>query len=574
MNTETPSAIALPRLNTLNPEAVTYQTEELLLTVLGGVRIEGLDRMRVTLKIEVHTRKFQHYLNNPEIAALAIRHNLDLYNDVQVEKLIRKTAERLEVGSSAVAKAIAALTSELENYRLSQLEQQKKKAGTRKPLTEAERSEAIAFLSAPQLMERTGEMIGHSGVIGEELNRLLMYVIFTSRKREHPLHVVSLGSSGTGKTYLQEKVAELIPEEDKIEITTLSDNAFYYFEKNELSNKLILIEDFDGALGVLYPLRELQSKKRITKTVTFKDSRGNTKTVHLTVEGPVCVAGCTTKASIYEDNANRSFLIYLDETAEQDERIMDYQRAASAGRTNEPEQQRIKTLMKNCQRVLQPVAVRNPFAEFLKIPAEVFKPRRTNAHYLQFIEAVTFYHQYQREQKTDQDSGEIFIETTLEDIAVANGLLKEILLRKSDALTGACRNYFEQLKAHLKALQQNTFTNKSVSWELRLPLSTVKRHHLELSNAGFLRQQEHKEKKNAPKGFLYEVVSYEEYQALQQKVVSVLDEILQQLTGSLPAQSPTEPLQPLPAKRRGRKPKSSAEESAAQNQSSTIPAAL
>jgi Holliday junction resolvasome RuvABC ATP-dependent DNA helicase subunit len=63
-------------------------------------------------------------------------------------------------------------------------------------------------------------------VIGEETNRLLMYLIFTNRKREHPLHVISFGNSGIGKTYLQEKVGELIPEEDKVEITSLSENAF------------------------------------------------------------------------------------------------------------------------------------------------------------------------------------------------------------------------------------------------------------------------------------------------------------------------------------------------------------
>jgi hypothetical protein len=50
--------------------------------------------------------------------------------------------------------------------------------------------------------------------------------------------------------------------------------------------------------------------------------------------------------------------------------------------------------------------VRNPFAESLHIPDEVFKPRRSNAHYLAFIEAVTFYHQYQREKQYDKDTGE------------------------------------------------------------------------------------------------------------------------------------------------------------------------
>jgi hypothetical protein len=230
------------QLNTSNPDAIVYQTEELGFTVLGGIRLDGLDRLRVTLKIEVTNRKFVHYLNSPELAALAIRHNIDLYNDTQVEKLIRRTAERLETGIIALTGAIAALTTQLEHYRLEQVEQQhKQKEQQRKILNPEEREQATAFLAAPNLMERTNEMLGRAGIIGEELNRLLMYLIFTSRKREHPLHVISLGGSGTGKTYLQEKTGELIPEEDKVEITTLSDNAFYYFERHELSHKLILI---------------------------------------------------------------------------------------------------------------------------------------------------------------------------------------------------------------------------------------------------------------------------------------------------------------------------------------------
>ena len=117
-----------------------------------------------------------------------------------------------------------------------------------------------------------------------------------------------------------------------MELTVLSANAFYYFKRNELRNKLILIEDLDGAVEVLYPLRELQTKKRITKSVVQKGIGGEGKTKNLTVEGPVCVGGCTTKESLYEDNSNRSFLLYIDESEEQDERIMAYQRAESAGR--------------------------------------------------------------------------------------------------------------------------------------------------------------------------------------------------------------------------------------------------
>ena len=226
-------------------------------------------------------------------------------------------------------------------------------------MSPAERKEAETFLRSKDLLGKTNTLIGKSGVIGETENRLLMYLIFTSRKTSNPLHCISLGSSGAGKTHLQSKVAELIPQEDKIEITVLSANAFYYFNRTELQHKLILIEDLDGAESVLYPLRELQSKKKITKTVVHKDVKGTTKTVHLTVEGPVSVAGCTTRESVYEDNSNRSFLLYIDESSEQDQRIMHHQRLQSAGKVNEDQQLKAAELLRNVQRVLQPVKVIN-----------------------------------------------------------------------------------------------------------------------------------------------------------------------------------------------------------------------
>jgi predicted transcriptional regulator len=539
------------KINTSNPESITYTTEELSFTILGGIKLEGLDRLRVTLKIEVANRKFKHYLNNPDIADLALRQNLDLYNDTQVEKLIRRTAERLEVGSTSIAKAIADITNQLEVYRLQQIERSAT-AGNNKNviLTEEQITEAKEFLQLPNLIQRTTEYIGKSGVIGEELNRILMYIIFTSRKLSHPLHIVSLGSSGTGKTHLQEKVSELIPDEDKLEITTLSENAFYYFGQRELSHKLILIEDLDGAINVLFPLRELQSKKRISKTVTFKDTRGITKTITLTVEGPVSVAGCTTRERIYEDNANRSFLIYLDESSQQDSKIMQYQRLAAAGKLDNEEQQRIKELMQNCQRILQPIKVVNPYAEYLQLPVAVFKPRRTNKHYLDFIEAITFYHQYQREQKADESTGEIYIETTIQDIEEANKLMKEILLRKADELSGACRNYFEQLKKYLEETKLTTFTNRSTGQALRIAHSTIKRYHFELHNAGLIKTIHDKKSKT----YWYEITTAQEYEQLKASINNALDEVLQkiksiesdkkQLTGSYRLTDASKPANP------------------------------
>ncbi|MEQ8336963.1 MAG: hypothetical protein RIA62_06440 [Cyclobacteriaceae bacterium] len=495
------------RLNTTHAEHILYKYPPMDIAVLGGIRLEGLDRMRVTLKVQV-----EH---------LSLRHNLDLYNDNQTEKLIRKIAERLEIGTSVTAAALTDLTDELEKYRLEEIEKQHQAHDKKKFLDQKEIKAARQYLSAPNLMQRTMEDIGRAGVIGEDGNRVLMYLVFTSRKRENPLHVISLGGSGIGKTHLQEKVGSLIPEEDKLEITTLSGNAFYYFGQQELRNKLILIEDLDGADDVLYPLREIKSKKRITKTVVIKNTKGETRTVSLVVEGPVCVAGCTTRESLYEDNANRSFLIYIDESRDQDKRIMDYQRAESAGKIDKAQEQEITEQFRNMQRVLQPIQVRNPFAEKLRIPEEVLKPRRTNAHYLAFIEVVTFYHQYQREKQYDTETGEEYIETTIEDIREANKLMKEVLIRKSDDLNGATRNYFEQLKAWLRKESKSTFTNREARQALRINASNQKRYMVDLQTGYHIR----KTKGSQAQGFKYEVVSMEEYEKLKEGIARVLDQI-------------------------------------------------
>jgi len=503
--------------NTSNKNDFTFTTEALSIHILGGITTFGLDRMRVTLKV---------YRNEDEFHA--IRHNIDMYNSNSVEKFVRKLAEFLEIGTSTIRRSLQELISKLESYRLELLDQEEEDEVKEYLLTKKERRSASDFLKGKNLLEKTNKLIGQSGVIGEEQNRLLMYLIFTSRKMSNPLHCISYGSSGSGKTHLQSKVSELIPEEDRLSLTSLSSNSFYYFKKDELKNKLILIEDLDGADDALYPLRELQTKKRITKSTVQKGIGGQGKVKHLVVEGPVSVGGCTTKEKIYEDNSNRSFLLYIDESEAQDERIMDYQRRVSAGKINEENEIKAVQLLRNVQRLLNPIKVINPYAEYLSLPKSVFKPRRTNAHYLQFIEAITFYHQYQREVKYDFDSGEQYVESSIEDIKYANELLKHILLRKSDNLNGATRNYLEKLKTYLKQKGDVIFTNGEIRKHLRIAESTLRRYQLTLRQEGYIKRRVDIQSDS----FCYEIIDINEFQALEESIEKALNFSMEQLESS------------------------------------------
>lgn len=72
-------------LETTNPHCFIYKEDELLIELLGSLRIDTLDRMRVIMKVTVINRKHTEYLNNTELEGLSVKHNFDLYNDTQVE---------------------------------------------------------------------------------------------------------------------------------------------------------------------------------------------------------------------------------------------------------------------------------------------------------------------------------------------------------------------------------------------------------------------------------------------------------------------------------------------------------
>ena len=103
-------------LDTTNPNNYSYVTKHLEIYILGGIKVNKLESLRVTVSVQK--------LKTQSI----VRHSIDLYNDNQVEKFVRKLAERLTIGTSVVRKTLQELTHELENYRFLLLDKQQQAA--------------------------------------------------------------------------------------------------------------------------------------------------------------------------------------------------------------------------------------------------------------------------------------------------------------------------------------------------------------------------------------------------------------------------------------------------------------
>lgn len=95
--------MATNTLHTDNPELLHYLTSKLHITILGGIKLTGLDRLKVTLKIVAK-----------ENVKNVFRHNLDLYNSIQAGQLVERAADFLDVSTTDINEAINQLTTALE----------------------------------------------------------------------------------------------------------------------------------------------------------------------------------------------------------------------------------------------------------------------------------------------------------------------------------------------------------------------------------------------------------------------------------------------------------------------------
>jgi DNA primase len=498
-------------LNTTNPQHLTLQYEQILFSVLGGIRLNNLDSMRATVRIEF-------------MKCQPIRHNLDLYNDSQLEKLVRKCAERFEIGTVYIGKAIGELINQLENYRMEELKKLSITQQLKKYISEEEKQAARENLGKENLMQQTMDDLQSTGIQGEQANSMILKMAMGSRKLPDPISVVCLAKSGTGKSYLMERVALCIPEEDIREQTQFTGASFYHFKIDEIKGKVFLIEDLQGAKEAMFPIAELQTKKRISKTMTVKGENGKMHTVTLIVEGPVSVISCGTQEKLIEDNANRVLIIYLDSSSEQDERIMHYQKQVRAGLIDRYKEKNVQKKLQNMQRVLEPIRVINPYAPLINLPKEIFKPRRTLPILLSFIEAITFYCQYLREQKCDEPTGEIYIETHPDDIEWAFKLLKDVLFRKSDELSGAVREFYEWLKNWNRQNKKKEFYANDIRKENKMKPRTLNRYLQELTEYGMLEIAGGNKHRS---GYAYKIIGGKDFENLQISIEAQIKQVME-----------------------------------------------
>jgi hypothetical protein len=323
-------------------------------------------------------------------------------------------------------------------------------------VSDTDKVEALKLGRHPDLVGEILRDLERFGLVGELTNKTIGYVAMTSRKMDDPLSLLILSGSGAGKSLLQDTLLKLCPDEDLVKLTSLTGEALFYMGQDALKHKVLALEEHAGAQEADYAIRNLISAKKLVKEATIKDPMtGRLTTMRNVVDGPCAVFKTTTQPEMDAETKSRFIITSIDESPEQTKAILEAQRHNHTLDGIRRKKQREQVVQRHhaFQRLLKPVAVVNPYEPLLTYAENRLLVRRDNPKYLHLILAVTFLYQLQRPVKHDADAGD-YIETTLDDIAIANELATDLFGQSLGELSRPSRELLKLIRRMTEEMER------------------------------------------------------------------------------------------------------------------------
>ena len=490
-----------------NSSAVKPRTQVLQLRLKGNL-LKSEDSLKVTIEAEnLETGK-------------KLRDKIELYEYKQVDRFIKAVSEKLCVSENVVDDGIHQFIDDLEQKREVQKMEQQESEIKEKPLNAYEIEQCVSFGKEKGLINNLNNLIGHSGIVGEEKNRLFLFCIASSHKMKKTLHVVVQGSSGSGKTHLIKKVADLMPDERVKRFTRISEKSFYNYGEFDLVNMLIVLEDYDGMKEEAeFALRELQTNEILISSTSKKDEiTGEIKSGENKVRGPIASMVATTHGEMYHDNETRVFFITIDETEEQTKKIIAFKNQISAGEINQGEQEKSKLFIQNFIRSLKPLKVKNTWIKHIDLPVNSDQKRRLHSLFEAFCEQITILHQYQRKR---DENGKLITEK--QDIELAIDLMFESIVLKIDELNGRLRDFYEKVKDFVNVHNKEyEFTRMEIRHFTKLGNTQIHDNLRLLEEMEYI-QKVHSSRHNTHS---YKIAFWDNQQALRERIKLSINEQL------------------------------------------------
>ena len=383
---------------------------------LSGVKEMFVSSLKVNVKAERET--------------LVYYDSLDLYSARGRAAYSNSLGRLFDLEPARIERDLVLILEHLEAERNARLASS---VPARETMTEEDRRLGMEFLTSPAMFDQIVRDMETLGYVGEDLNKKLLYICASSRKLDEPMSVIILSQSAAGKSYLVETVRKLMPPEDVVAVTSLSDQALNYVE--DMMHKFLILGEAVHSEVVEHQIREMLSARELSRLVTTKDEKTGKMASRL-VRTPAVTAAVmsSTNQSLNPENASRCFIVNADETRVQTRRIHDAQRRKYELSRYEEKKSLVPEIVRKhqaAQRLLDNVAVVNEIGRYLDFPDAMMRTRRDHERFMDLIACVCFLRQFLKERK--EKNGLRFIECDFTDYEIAYGIMVNGILSSTMA---------------------------------------------------------------------------------------------------------------------------------------------
>lgn len=447
-------------------------------------RLLGVKELFVsTLRVNVRAEKGE----------LRFIDNCDLYSARSRSGFSLHLSRLFDVEASRIEKDLIRMVEYLEEERDKSLSAEEEEVPE---LTGEEIKQGMALLRSENLFERIVEDTELLGYVGEEINKILIYLAASSRKLDDPLSVILMSESASGKSYLIDTVKRLIPPEDVLSMTSLSDQALNYLPEKSLMHKFLTMGEAVHSEVVEHQIREMLSSHELSRMVAGKDEKTGQMVSRITrKEVVVSAVMSSTNYNLNAENLSRFFVINADETESQTDRIFQLQRQAHQLKSIREKKERIPEVIKvhhAAQRLLEKKVIINPLAEFLDFPKSMMRLRRDHGRFLELIASICHLRQFQKQEK--EEGGIRYIECDLKDYELAYRIIRETLRASMSSLPQSALILYDEIRqmAGKRAKKESlevfevSFTQREVREYSQLGQRSVKKYMKLLSDYEYL----------------------------------------------------------------------------------------
>jgi len=394
-----------------------------------------------------------------------------------VEELASSEIIKIDINHTKrdIVKKSDELAMEIEKYCKKEYEDYKEDEEKEESNPELERK-TIEFLRNGEIMNKIKDILDED-IIGEEHNKLLLYLISLSTKTENTMSSIVTGESSVGKSYMADNVLKLFPEDMLIDYSRVTKSVIDRIGK-DVDGTIFYVKELQGAEDAAETLRVWISEKKLKLLTNTKDENGNVVTEEIETKGAPSFLSTTAEIKIEQQLGTRVWIISLDETEYQTKNILKFISKRAVTPFEDKENEFLK-VVRNIPKMLEKHKVIIPYADKIDFPADRVAARRNFKKIVDLIRVIAFLHQYQRPMLIVDD--ESYIIATKTDFNIATKIIEKNLRATTAGVPDSCLEVLNEIKD-----LEDDLTNRKISQITGKAQGTIRRIMSQLFQSGFV----------------------------------------------------------------------------------------